>query len=119
MKPYIFVVVGRDNNKIACSVATLQCDTGYLFPEAWNHPSKQFAVIRELICKALDTKQRIVIATHSEAIINGIGDRIETASWPHDAFQIIIADSKTTSGYTPNGALREDWPFGFMAPVED
>ena len=115
----ISIVLAKDNDAIKRKVDELGCSWMIMFPESIRHPAVQMRAVDADIQAAIDEGWPLVIATHSEAIVNGIGDRIEARKWPHDAFTLVIADRDVTAGYTEDGALNNAWLFGFLAPVED
>lgn len=116
----VTIIVGFDNEDIEFCLAPVVFVNVLRFPESALHPARHMGAVVQRIDDAIRTKKQLIIATHSEAIINGIGDRIESGLWPHDAFKIVVAGYEPrVAGYDRDGSLNTDWPFGFFAPVED
>lgn len=98
-------------------------------PELHLHPAHQ-ARLADMIVGALHESRewgrevKLMIETHSEALVNGLGDLIEAQVLPPEDVQIVIFDQDPETRqtqlrfahYDEDGALR-DWPFGFFAPV--
>jgi hypothetical protein len=96
-------------------------------PELHLHPAHQAKLARmfvEAVSKSPGTK--IIIETHSESLINGLGKLIHDGAIKAADVQIALFDQdeeteETTvrlAGYRENGALR-DWPYGFLSPVAE
>ena len=94
-------------------------------PELHLHPAHQARLARmlvEAVSKSPGT--RIVVETHSESLINGLGKLIYEGAIKASDVQIALFDQddeteKTSvrlAGYRDNGALH-DWPYGFLSPV--
>ncbi|HSN99149.1 MAG TPA: AAA family ATPase, partial [Candidatus Nanopelagicales bacterium] len=101
-------------------------------PELHLHPAHQVklaGVIADAWRMSRDAQRevKIMVETHSEGIVNGLGELIRKGDIGAADVQIVIfdqdAEERRTSvrlaGYTEDGALNEDWPFGFFAPVAD
>ncbi len=101
-------------------------------PELHLHPAHQVKlahVIAGAWKASRDAKRevKIMVETHSEGIVNGLGDLIEKKVLREDDVQLVIFDQDPETrqtqvrlaGYTDDGALNDDWPFGFFAPVAD
>ncbi|WP_437321995.1 AAA family ATPase [Sorangium sp. So ce385] len=100
-------------------------------PELHLHPAHQAKLAPMLAGALLESRKikrdiRLMIETHSEAIINGLGMLIHDNMIAAPDVQIVLfeQDDETRyttvrlAGYDDDGALR-DWPFGFFAPVAD
>ncbi len=98
-------------------------------PELHLHPAHQ-AKLADVFVSALSENARdnsdqsvgLLIETHSEALINRLGELIEGGKIPHDFVQIVVFSapeeigSPTTvslSSFDDNGVLN-NWPFGFF-----
>ncbi len=101
-------------------------------PELHLHPAHQVKLAKVLAGAwraSLDAGRevKLMIETHSEGIVNGLGELIQKGSLRASDVQLVLFDQdretrQTTvklAGYTEEGALNDDWPFGFFAPVED
>ncbi len=95
-------------------------------PELHLHPAAQSrlaAMLREAVA---GTGARIIVETHSETLINGLGNLIYDGALKTDDVQIVLfdKDAKTgegrvrLAGYRDNGALHH-WPYGFLSPVSE
>lgn len=94
-------------------------------PELHLHPAHQARLARMLV-EAVSRSQgtKIVVETHSESLINGLGKLIHEGLIKAGDVQIVLFDQdeeteQTTvrlAGYRDNGALR-DWPYGFLSAV--
>jgi predicted ATPase len=96
-------------------------------PELHLHPAHQAKLARMLAAAAYASGgSRIVVETHSESLINGLGKLIYEGVVRAEDVQIAIFDKdeeteETTvrlAGYNENGALH-DWPYGFLSPVAE
>ncbi|MFO0761479.1 MAG: AAA family ATPase [Byssovorax sp.] len=100
-------------------------------PELHLHPAHQALLARMIAGALLESRKaghevKLMIETHSEALINGLGDLIAEGQLAADDAQIVLfeQDSRTRltevrlAGYDHEGALL-DWPYGFFAPVRD
>jgi predicted ATPase len=101
-------------------------------PELHLHPAHQVK-LAHVIANAWKTSRdagrevKIMVETHSEGIVNGLGDLIEKGIISADDVQLVIFDQDPETrqtkvrlaGYMENGALNDEWPFGFFAPVAD
>jgi predicted ATPase len=94
-------------------------------PELHLHPAHQAELARmlvEAVSKGGGT--RLLVETHSESLINGLGKLIYEGAIKAEDVQIVLFDQdeeteQTTvklAGYRENGALY-DWPYGFLSPV--
>jgi len=101
-------------------------------PELHLHPAHQVAlasVIASAFRASRDAGRQvnIMVETHSEGIVNGLGDLIERGVLRADEVQLVVFDqdaqtretSVRIAGFTDDGALNDAWPFGFFAPVRD
>lgn len=91
-------------------------------PESGFHPCLHWEMLRGKVENAISTNTRIVIATHSETIVNGVGNLIEEKKLDPGTFEIIIAwgdGSLQNVSFSAEGYLQSNWPFGFFAPVYD
>jgi hypothetical protein len=100
-------------------------------PELHLHPAYQAKLARMIVGAHLESRKaqrevRIMVETHSEGLVNGLGELVyEKLINPSDV-QIVLFDQNESTrqtsvrfaGYDDEGALR-DWPFGFFAPVAD
>jgi len=100
-------------------------------PELHLHPGHQ-ARIADLLVGAIaesrsaGTGTRVLVETHSEALVNRLGDLIQQGKVKANEVQIALFDhdpKKRTSSvrlahYDDEGSLV-DWPFGFFAPLPD
>lgn len=100
-------------------------------PELHLHPAHQ-ARLATMLAGAMHESRKqgfevpLLIETHSEALINGLGMLVRKKMLdPQDVQIIIFEQDKTTrqtslrfAGYRETGALH-DWPFGFLAPTAD
>ncbi len=101
-------------------------------PELHLHPAHQVK-LAGAIASAWRTSRdagrevKIMVETHSEGIVNGLGDLIQKGVISAEDVQIVIFDQDPETrqtevriaGYTQDGALNDAWPFGFFAPVTD
>jgi predicted ATPase len=100
-------------------------------PELHLHPAHQ-AKLAGMIANAM-LKSRgegggstILVETHSESLINGLGKLVYEGVIKAEDIQIALFDQdeeteQTTvrlAGYRENGALH-DWPYGFLSPVAE
>ncbi len=99
-------------------------------PELHLHPAHQARLARMIVGALKASREAgrevpIMIETHSEALVNGLGDFIEARELSPDDVQIVIFEQDEATrqtklriaSYDEDGALR-NWPFGFFAPVE-
>jgi predicted ATPase len=98
-------------------------------PELHLHPGHQ-ARIADLLVGAVREGRasgkgtRLLVETHSEALVNRLGDLIEDGKIEAPDIQIAIFEHDAGEGatkvrfarYDKGGALV-DWPFGFFAPI--
>lgn len=100
-------------------------------PELHLHPAHQARLASMLVGAMKESRKQgfevpLLIETHSEALINGLGMLVRKKMLdPQDVQIIIFEQDKTTrqtslrfAGYRETGALH-DWPFGFLAPTAD
>ncbi|WP_437851498.1 AAA family ATPase [Sorangium sp. So ce363] len=100
-------------------------------PELHLHPAHQAKLARMLVGALHESRKagreiRLMVETHSEAIVNGTGELVHNQILAPDDVQIVLfehsEETRQTSvrlaGYDEDGALR-NWPFGFFAPVAD
>ncbi len=103
-------------------------------PELHLHPAHQARLARMLAAAVSTAKATqapaewtgLLVETHSEALVNGLGMLVRAKRLDPEDVQIVVFEqdpmTRETSlrfaGYKESGALR-DWPFGFLAPVAD
>lgn len=100
-------------------------------PELHLHPAHQAKLARMFVeaasrSRADGTGAQIIIETHSESLINGLGKLVYEGLIKADDIQIVLFDqdeetgdtSVRLAGYRENGALH-DWPYGFLSPVAE
>ncbi len=115
----------RDNDKWPTSVLALEQ------PELHLHPAHQARLARLFVSAVNQARKEgratsLMIETHSEALINGIGALVRDKQIDPAQIQILFFDQDRdtretkiqTGGYTPTGALK-NWPFGFLAPIAE
>ncbi|AUX44767.1 uncharacterized protein SOCE26_062350 [Sorangium cellulosum] len=101
-------------------------------PELHLHPAHQVklaGVIAGAWRASRDAQRevKIMVETHSEGLVNGLGELIRSGVISASDVQIVLFDQDAETrgtevrlaGYTEDGALNDDWPFGFFAPVAD
>lgn len=101
-------------------------------PELHLHPAHQVKLAHVIAgawkaSRDANREVKIMVETHSEGIVNGLGDLIEKKVLRAEDVQLVIFDQDPDTrqtrvrlaGYTDEGALNDDWPFGFFAPVAD
>lgn len=97
-------------------------------PELHLHPAYQAKLARMFVSAMLESRKagrevKIMLETHSEGLISGIGELIHDKVIPADDVQILFFDqdeetreiSVRFAGYDEQGALTGDWPFGFSS----
>lgn len=93
-------------------------------PELHLHPKLQTKFIDALInvlsfCKSKDLDFKFVIETHSETMINTVGNRIYSKKIEADAVNILLFEREQNytdiiqSGFSDDGLLI-NWPYGFF-----
>ena len=100
-------------------------------PELHLHPAHQARLTRMFAGAMLESRKagrpvKLLIETHSEALVNGFGDLVHEKLLSPEDVQIAIFDQDeethdTTvhlSDYDEDGALR-NWPYGFFNPIDD
>lgn len=101
-------------------------------PELHLHPAHQ-AKLAAVIAGAWRTSRdagrevKIMVETHSEGLVNMIGDLVRDGTIAASDVQIVFFDQDpdtrqtkiVLTGYTEDGALGEAWPFGFFTPAVD
>jgi len=100
-------------------------------PELHLHPAHQSKLARMMVeamqrSRAAGGGSKILVETHSESLINGLGKLVYEDVIKADDIQIALFDQdeetgQTTvrlAGYRDNGALH-DWPYGFLSPVAE
>jgi hypothetical protein len=96
-------------------------------PELHLHPAHQARLARMFVeAVSRNNNSKIIIETHSESLINGLGKLVYEGAIKAEDVQIVLFDQdeeteETTvrlAGYRENGALR-DWPYGFLSPVAE
>ena len=101
-------------------------------PELHLHPAHQAklaAVIAGAWRTSRDAKRevKIMVETHSEGLVNKMGDLVRDGTIAASDVQIVFFDQDpetreteiVLTGYTKDGALNDAWPFGFFSPVVD
>ncbi len=113
------------NRPRASNIRTLAIEQ----PELHLHPAHQAKLADAFVAAIAKTKKEdevpgisLIIETHSQALINRLGELIEQGTVSADAVQIVVfsapedLDSPTeisVSSFDNDGKL-EDWPFGFF-----
>ncbi|MFS8068636.1 MAG: AAA family ATPase, partial [Byssovorax sp.] len=100
-------------------------------PELHLHPAHQAKLARMLVeavssSRAAGAAAQIIVETHSESLINGLGKLVYEGLIKAEDIQIVLFDqdeetgdtSVRLAGYRENGALH-DWPYGFLSPVAE
>jgi predicted ATPase len=96
-------------------------------PELHLHPAAQAKLARALVDAAAGSGgSRIIVETHSESLINGLGRLVYEGVLKAEDVQIALFDRDEETGetevrlagYRDNGALH-DWPYGFLSPVAE
>jgi predicted ATPase len=95
-------------------------------PELHLHPAAQAKLARALVKAVAGSGSRIIVETHSESLINGLGKLIYEGVLEADDVQIALFDKDEETGetevrlagYRDSGALH-DWPYGFLSPVAE
>jgi predicted ATPase len=90
-------------------------------PEAHLHPLKQ-AEIGEMLCReALKNPMRLVIETHSDALLFRCLKLIRRGELRHDLLRVIFVEQDARGRSTarnlqvgPDGALLDPFPIGFL-----
>lgn len=96
-------------------------------PELHLHPGLQAKLIDVMINVIQEGNINFIIETHSDTMINRIGDLISKKKVKKDDVNIIIFEKKnsddntvvTQGGYDEEGYLLPGWPVGFFEPEED
>ncbi|WP_437914592.1 AAA family ATPase [Sorangium sp. So ce302] len=95
-------------------------------PELHLHPAAQAKLARMLVEAVSGSGSKIIVETHSESLINGLGKLIHEGHLKAEDVQIVLFDKDEETGeaevrlagYRDSGALH-DWPYGFLSPVAD
>ncbi len=100
-------------------------------PELHLHPAHQAKLTRMFAGAMLESRGagrpvKLLIETHSEALVNGFGDLIHEKVLSPEDVQIAIFDqdddtrqtSVRLASYDEDGALR-NWPYGFFNPIDE
>ena len=100
-------------------------------PELHLHPGHQAKLARMFVEAASRSRAdgvgaQIIVETHSESLINGLGKLVYEGLIKAEDIQIVLFDqdeetgdtSVRLAGYNENGALH-DWPYGFLSPVAE
>jgi predicted ATPase len=100
-------------------------------PELHLHPAHQAKLARMLVeavsaSRAAVATAQLIVETHSESLINGLGKLVYEGLIKAEDIQIVLFDqddetgdtSVRLAGYRENGALH-DWPYGFLSPVAE
>lgn len=94
-------------------------------PELHLHPAAQVKLARMFAEAANGSRgSKLIVETHSESLINGLGKLIYEKVLSSNDVQIVLFDKDdetgrtevSLAGYRENGALH-DWPYGFLSPV--
>ncbi|WP_158604620.1 AAA family ATPase [Aquitalea palustris] len=93
-------------------------------PELHLHPAMQRKLARliaTVVEKARNESIKFVIETHSQSMVNEIGDLIERQTLSHEDVQILLFEQESggstvirTTGYDEEGQLI-NWPYGFLS----
>ena len=116
MSARVVVFVSEDTDLIVKEVQDLAAREGreaILFPETRLHAAHHW---RQVAGRVL-SDERLVIGTHSQAIVNEIGIVIGGGRLRCEDIQIRVlrvGEDDLVAGYTPDGALDDSWPFGFL-----
>jgi predicted ATPase len=97
-------------------------------PELHLHPKLQALLADAFIAAVDEAKQKkinlkLIIETHSETMINRLGNRIANGDLNHDDINVVIFDRETNqksatvqiAKYDQEGFL-DNWPIGFFEP---
>lgn len=98
-------------------------------PELHMHPAFQAQLAEMLVDASHKSREGggdgvpMVIETHSQALVNGVGFLVEAKKISHEDVQVVLFDQNKETGvsqvrvveYDPEGNLV-DWPYGFFAP---
>lgn len=84
-KPIVLVMSVCSSTLVSTARKIAGDDCLIIYPEAGLHPSRHMQKVEEIIDRAVTSSSRLVIATHSEGIVNGIANRIEAKRWPSSA----------------------------------
>lgn len=96
-------------------------------PELHLHPASQARLARMLVEAVSGSGgSKIIVETHSESLINGLGKLIYEGVIKAGDVQIALFDKDEETGetavrlagYRDDGALH-DWPYGFLSPVAE
>lgn len=95
-------------------------------PELHLHPALQAKLIDIIAKIAREENIYFIIETHSETMVNRIGNLIGSEKITHDDVGIVIFNKKFSddetqimkSSFDEDGYLR-DWPIGFFEPEEE
>lgn len=97
-------------------------------PELHLHPAHQAKLARMFVeaVRRSGGKSTVLVETHSESLINGLGKQIYDGAIKAEDVQIVLFDQDeetrdttvSLAGYRDNGALH-DWPYGFLSPVAE
>ena len=98
-------------------------------PELHLHPAHQAKLADAFVAAVTKERQseqspeiRLIVETHSEALINRLGELIESGAISSNSVQIVIFSAPddlvsptniSISSFDEDGALK-DWPFGFF-----
>lgn len=96
-------------------------------PELHLHPKMQGRFINAIInvlkyCESIDVSVKFIIETHSETIVNGIGNRIYKKKIDKDDVNIVVfnrngkSSSVNPMSYDNEGRLI-NWPYGFFDEI--
>lgn len=96
-------------------------------PELHLHPRMQARLGRVLALTAAllggKSSARLFVETHSQSLVNAVGEAVSAGQLPHDLVQILVVDRKpgetasriSTASFDEEGVLV-GWPFGFFSP---
>ena len=99
-------------------------------PELHLHPAHQAKLADAFVAAVAKAKKKdeapgisLIIETHSEALINRLGELIESDKINADTVQIVVFSASEdlgsptkiwVSSFDDSGVLEKDWPFGFF-----
>lgn len=94
-------------------------DRKYWLPETEKHPSEVIKWVREVQLTDGCYSDRIIVATHSQTMVNFIGDLVEDGELSQSSVIIEIVEGKKIkqSWFDEEGDLVR-WPIGFFSGRE-
>lgn len=89
-----------------------------LYPETKLHSKRHFAQVAPLLVAALSGSPPVVIATHSDCVVNALGELVEDGIIPPDDIEVLLgnADEWRSIRFEARGYLGEGWPVGWFIP---